>query len=453
MGKSFYLYKNKKGVFIAEILDPKTGVRVCYRTTGIKSRDEAVILVAGWLYNGIPERKRGRAPVYQKPKSQYLESVIGTKEILKCIEQNTDLDADGALQIAEALRKRGLLDFPVTKAGHGSICFINYLENFWNYDTSPYIREKRAHGQTIGKNHCYDLSNCIRNYYSGYFENKALNSITRQDLKNFSLSLSEKRVKPNGYKGNFTEKLAAATINKILIAGKTALKWAFREGIIPVDPTEGLMRFSGTPQKRGIFTPGEVETIFTETHWEDKRAYIANLLACVTGMRSGEILAIKKTDIDGNILHVRHSWSKFDGLKAPKNGERRRVPLLPVVKDKLLELAAESPHLSEGFIFYGLFPDKPMDQKILITSLKTACQKAGIDASARGIVFHSWRHTWVTLMADKLEIEKISRVSGHKTRAMAEHYANHILDEAIEKTAEIGNEVFQKILPIKQGNI
>ena len=60
MSRSFYLYLDKKSIYHAEILNPQTGVRISYRTTGTKSRDDAVMLVSGWLRDGIPKRKRGR---------------------------------------------------------------------------------------------------------------------------------------------------------------------------------------------------------------------------------------------------------------------------------------------------------------------------------------------------------------------------------------------------------
>lgn len=446
--RCFHLYKDGRKSYIAEILDPVTGQRVCFRSTGTKNRDEAVMLVSGWLRDGIPLKKRGRSP---KPAGVLtVKATVGLSAILKSVENTTELDATGAQQIVEALRSRGLIDFPTVKSGPGNVEFVTYLQKFWDYESSPYIREKKAHGQSIGRNHCYDLQNTVRAYYSGYFENRPLNSITRSDVRQFSLFLTEKREKPQGYKGKFAEKLSASTINKIMIAGTTALKWAFREGLIPTNVTEGLMRFSGPSRKRGILTPEEAETIFSAT-WEDDRVYVANLLACTTGLRMGEVLAIKKADISDKILFVRHSWSKLDGLKAPKNGEERKVPLLPGVREKLLELAAVNPYGPDGFIFYGLLPDKPINEKFIVTGLHAACLAVGIDSQARGIVFHSWRHTWVTLMAEKLAIDKIARVSGHKTKAMAEHYANHILDEAIEKTAAAGEEVFAKILKFKRG--
>ncbi|MDR2186334.1 MAG: hypothetical protein LBO80_11820 [Treponema sp.] len=54
----------------------------------------------------------------------------------------------------------------------------------------------------------------------------------------------------------------------------------------------------------------------------------------MTGLRSGEALALKLEDIEERALNIRHSRSAFDGLKPPKNGESRRVPVLPKVREK-----------------------------------------------------------------------------------------------------------------------
>ena len=65
------------------------------------------------------------------------------------------------------------------------------------------------------------------------------------------------------------------------------------------------------------------------------------------------------------------------------------------------------------------------------------------------IVFHSFRHYWAARMADHMEAEKLSRVTGHKSRAIFDHYANHIIDENLEEIGKIGAKVFGKILPSK----
>jgi integrase len=120
--------------------------------------------------------------------------------------------------------------------------------------------------------------------------------------------------------------------------------------LIPGDPSSGLTRFSGESTLRDILTKKETELLF-RVKWQDRRAYIGCLLAATSGLRSGEIRAIRQGDIGELILDVSHSWSDFEGLKTPKNGEPRRVPLLPEIRGLLLELLAENPYTDTNPFF------------------------------------------------------------------------------------------------------
>jgi hypothetical protein len=323
--RRFYLH-TRNGVFYAELIDPQTGAKLTARSTGTKSRDEALMKIAEWLKSGIPTGK------LRKPRT--LETAAGLENILKAIRRS-ELNSDEALRIVQTLKDRGLIDIAASKPGKGSVLFTGFLEEFWDYDKSPYVKEKRLHGQGIGKRHCYEMGLRLNKFWVPAFRGRTLGSITREDLKGFSLSLAE---------GG----LAPASTNKIMMIGTAGLSWAYKEGFIPADPTVGLIGFTGTVKKRGVLTPLEAQMLFV-ARWKDKRAYTASLLACTTGLRSGEVLALKLEDIEPRILNVRHSWSYYDGLKAPKNGEARRVPLLPEVRAKLLELAQNCPYGPRGY--------------------------------------------------------------------------------------------------------
>jgi integrase len=170
-------------------------------------------------------------------------------------------------------------------------------------------------------------------------------------------------------------------------------------------------------------------------------------------------LALRKSDIGEKVLFVRHSWSPLDGLKCPKNGDERKVPLLPEVRKNLMELLAENPHdTNDPFVFYGLLEDKPMDNKILIDGLHDAIDTLNekleknnlkddkIDWKERGIVFHSHRHYFAARMADKMTVDQITRITGHKSQAVFEEYADHVINENLEVMAEAAAESFEKIL-------
>jgi integrase len=426
--RRYYLHTRNKGIFYAELVDPVTGRKLTARSTGTKNRDEALLKIAEWLKTGIPT---GRV---RKPRT--LEAAAGIENILRSIRK-TDLDSDDALRIVQALKDRGLIDIAAVKSGKGAVSFTEFLKEFWDYEASPYVREKRAHGHSIGKRHCYESMSRFTRYWEPVFRGCPLNGITRQDLKDFSLGLAE---------GG----LASASINKVMAVGTTCLSWAFREGMIPADPTVGLVNFSGEAKKRGVLTPMEVQVLFAAS-WKDKRAYTASLLACTTGMRSGEVLALKRKDIEERTLNVRHSWSTYDGLKVPKNGETRRVPLLPEVRAKLFELVADNPYGPEGFIFYGNLADKPVDRSVLLGGLHDTLAAIGINAEARGIVFHSWRHYYAARMADRMTADQVSRITGHKSKAVFEEYADHITEENLEEVGRVSAEVFGNVLQFRKG--
>jgi integrase len=423
------LHTRNKGIFYAELITPE-GIKLTARSTGTRDRDEALLKVSEWLKNGIPTRRgHGARPL----------AVLADLNAILATIRKRDFNQQDALQIVAALKSRGLIEVAATAAGKGAVVFTEFLEEFWDYTASPYIREKLAHGQSMGHKHCALALARVQKYWEPAFKGRTLASITRQDLKDFSMSLS-----------NADKDLAASTINGIFVVGTTAITWAYREGMIAADPTVGLVRFSGKAEKRGILTPDEAAAVFS-VQWKDRRAYVANLLACTTGLRAGEILALKREDIGERILDIKHSWSVMDGIKTPKNGEERRTPLLPGVRKRLLELADESPYGKDGFIFFSAQADRPADSNIFLEGLREACEAAGIDAEERGIVFHSWRHYYAARMTDRMSADQISRITGHKTKAVFEHYADHITDQNLDEVGAVAAETFENILQFQKG--
>ena len=67
---------------------------------------------------------------------------------------------------------------------------------------------------------------------------------------------------------------------------------------------------------------------------------------------------------------------------------------------------------------------------------------------AKEIKFHAWRHLYSSLMADRLPFRILQTQTGHKTLAMAEHYANHILDSDSKQIQDAQNYLFSEYLGI-----
>jgi integrase len=488
-----------------EFVVPETGQKLTARSTGTTDRDEAILKISEWLRGGIPAGRGRRA--------RSLEDTASLETIIRSVRK-APLTPDDALQIMAVLRERELVDFPAIKYNRASETSISdFLTLFWDYENSPYVREKRAYRHSLGKNYCMNSMYNVKKYWAPFFGDKTIGKITRADLKEFSMYVAEKGLSPG-------------SINRIMVTGTIPLRWAFKEGTIPVDPSLGINNFVGGVRERGVLTPIEAAAVFS-AKWDNKRVYIGNVLSCLTGMRLGEVLALRLEDIEGYHINLSHSWSIHDSLKTTKTGKTRQVPIYPEIKEKLLELANENPYGKDGFIFYGSKKDSPMNSRLLSVGLNDTCdfvdnnppgwvidpdeangdgylwevssrkdkdgnlldkwsdpvrvdvggvnKEAGIDVSGgytdrryrksfgkpenpifinrkvRNIVFHSHRHYYAARMTDRMTAEQVSRITGHDSMAVFKNYSDHIISENLEQAAEIGTQVFGGILEACKG--
>jgi len=417
--KSFYLSKRGK-YWYARLVDPETKTVLSAKCTNQTDRDMASAVAGNWVLTGTIKNTNS----IQNLNEQFARSQLFNS--LKTL----DLNFSDATKIVEILKTRGLLG--KTKQADNQD-FITFLRNFYDYEKSPYVREKLAHGHSIGKRHCLDSLYRIKLYIEPVFKKRILSSITRDELRDFSLSMAER-------------KLSASSINKVMVNIKVALSWAHREGLITHDPSEKLSAFVGKPKEKGILDDEETEKLFN-VEWKEERSYVANLVAATCGLRAGEVLALRKEDIGLDRLFVRHAWSHVDGLKVPKNGEQRQIPLLAEVRKRLLELSEKNPW-DDGFIFFSTIENQPMDQTFLKKGLYQALDDIGIDNKERlqrNIVFHSWRHRYAAKMADLVDARSLGLATGHKTPAMLEHYAAHVNEQHFKNVQKASKVAFTSI--------
>ena len=253
--RRFCLYRRGK-IWYAKFYNPSTKTYMTGRSTGELNRDAALLTVAEWLSGGVPEPKqKGTRPIAT---AFEIHSVMTALRALPL----TMVDAEKVVAI---LRDRELIETALAKAGPGSEPFISFLERFWNYDASPYVREKLAHDQRISRRHCYCAGLDVRKHWKPYFGERRLVEIRKADLQAFALWLKDK-----GQKGK--------TVNNILAAGTVALHYAQATEMIPSNPAAGLMKFGGKPERRGVLTEQEVERLFSR-EWADERAYLGNALS------------------------------------------------------------------------------------------------------------------------------------------------------------------------------
>jgi integrase len=441
--RQFYLHQ-RSNIFYVQFVDQETKRCLPARSTGKNNRDEALVIVSQWLKEGIPQPQ---VKPIAKPVARPLAAELSTNQILAELKK-ADLSAADVMKIEKILKDKGLVNIIVRTDSTEAETLEDFLTRFWDYERSPYVEEKLSHKVNIGLTHTKHSLERVNRYWVPPFKDKMLGEITRQDIKDFSVELA---------KNNPT--LSPLTLKQILRVGVTALRWAHANGLIPIDPTEELPAYSSKSRKRDVLSPEEALDLF-RLQWRDERYKLVNMIAMTTGLRIGEILALKAEDIGDEYLSITKSYSIIDGLKSTKTDEVRTVPVVPQIRDAMRKLGMLNPHGDE-FIFFGDKPNQPFDQHLPLKALKAMLIELRVgdttdegklnDAKEywkkRNVVFHSWRHFYAARMTDKLEARKVMLATGHKTAAVFDGYAGHSLASDLSDVAVTTAEVFGGILP------
>jgi integrase len=164
----------------------------------------------------------------------------------------------------------------------------------------------------------------------------------------------------------------------------------------------GVRKFKEIPRDRTL-TPEEYQKLLGECPYR-LRPIIQ--LAYSTGMRCGEVLGLKWSQLD-----FKNKVLVLEALDT-KTLEKREIPL----SEALIGLLQQVPRtLGNPFVF--TFKGKPI--KSIKTAFKRVCRKADIE----NFKFHDLRHCAVTNFRKAgVSDSVIMSISGHKTHAVFRRY-------------------------------
>jgi integrase len=236
------------------------------------------------------------------------------------------------------------------------------------------------------------------------------------------------------WRAALSRELSNRTKNKLL----TMLHGVFRRAqsvwSLPINPVADLEKHphasSGAIE---VFSPEEVMALVRAADSEqDATIY---LTAAFTGLRRGELLALRWRDVDfaGKAIRVRASYAGGQ-VTTPKSGKVRSVPMAPDVAEVLAKLGQRD-HLTgdDHLVFVGElggFVDASALRRRYIAALK----RAGL----RPLRFHDLRHTFGTRMIAKADIRRVQEWMGHadiQTTMKYLHYVPRDEDAALVAAA------------------
>ena len=266
------------------------------------------------------------------------------------------------------------------------------------------VREHLARYQRKSKETETVLMGIIAKHFAGRFAS----DIDRREVESFQSLRREVLLKNGSPRSNATVNREVAALRRLLNKG---VEW----GMLARNPAA---RIRLLPEPRGrtrFLSLDEAKRLL-----EVSSRHLRPILVCAleTGMRRGEIMNLRWSDVDmkNRVIHIGQT----------KNGVTRYVPL----SNRLHSVLSTLPRrLGTDNVFTGELkvgkgqqigiPGKPFHD--VRTSFENACSKAGIE----NFRFHDLRHTAASYMVMAgVPLRTVGEILGHLTAAMTERYSH-----------------------------
>lgn len=304
--------------------------------------------------------------------------------------------------------------------------FREYTANWFIYDKCEYFQKKIEHGYNLTKTYAHQKRCELERYILPFWGNYHLEDFTESKIETWVAWLRKEF------------KLSNTSINNVSWGLKIILGYAFKTGVTKTNYSEKVIILKYDSKTHGILSKADVEKMFAPENFssvwnENKLHYTINSLASKTGLRIGEIQALRKENLFEDHLFINHGYVEKFGLQDTKNHKERTIPISQEIFEELQELS-QAQTFGE-FIFSKDKGKSPVSRAEIIRHLKLALENIGIskeEQKERFITFHSWRHYVNSyLMNSGVPKSIVQSIIGHvKDDSMTEHYTHVSLDEA-----------------------
>lgn len=213
--------------------------------------------------------------------------------------------------------------------------------------------------------------------------------------------------------------LASTTIKKQIEIVTAPLKIAAAMHIIPSDPSIGVRMPSKTvvkkkPRDVSAYTKDEQERLIEVLRTRKYIGFDAIWFMMETGLRSGEMLALKWADVNlsrrsmnihATIINPIDCKNAVYQDSAKSDSSNRIIPLSAKATEILTNLKA---HAKTEWVFE--YANHRLSYESLVRHTKIACEKAGVPYKGE----HVFRHTFATnCYYKKMDIKVLSKILGH----------------------------------------
>jgi integrase len=290
----------------------------------------------------------------------------------------------------------------------------DYAEAIWLPEVLPTLKHSTQ------KYYAYML----RFHLYPTFADVQLRHITRDVVQNF---LSAK----------LRSGLSWRTVKGLRTLFGTVMAAAEADEIIPSNPVRKT-RFPrrGPAKDRAVIAPDKIQELLAALP-EPSRS-LAHLLV-FTGLRIGELLALRWRDVDLERCGLRVTQSVYDGhFDEPKSQRSKRS--IPLGAKSIEILAARKPAgVNPDALVFGTDTGTPLDRHNLVNrQLKPTCKKLGLT----GVSWHWLRHANATLLdAVGTPLGTVQALLGHSSSAITRDVYLHSIPSdaraAVQKVEDL----------------
>ena len=239
---------------------------------------------------------------------------------------------------------------------------------------------------------------------------------------------------------NLQEKLANSTIQVIFRILNKCLNHARKMGKILSNPFSELKLPKAKRSKVRALTLAEQKRIM-QTAGKERRWYgLPAILALHSGMRIGEIAALKWSDIDfeTNLIRVSHTYQRIKvkhktQLIFADSKTEASVRVIPMGSALKKLLTKHRKYSKTEFVFST--NGHPCEPRLLTHHFHKICSKANVPK----IHFHQLRHTFATRCLEaKTDISSVSALLGHASTQMTlDTYVDTMLEQRYQVIGEM----------------
>jgi len=239
------------------------------------------------------------------------------------------------------------------------------------------------------------------------------------------------------YRDRLDAGLAPASVNKLHMVLHKALSQAVQWHMVPRNVTEAVKAPRPAPEEMQTLSAAETRNLLAAAR--DDRLEALYVLAVSTGMRQGELLALKWKDVDleNARLSVRRTITKSGGrllLGEPKTKNSRRTIHLTdasvrALREHLARQVAQIERVGDLYRDEGLVFASEVRTLMNPTNLRKRSFAALLKrADLQPIRFHDLRHTCATLLLTRnVHPKYVQELLGHANIAITLDTYSHVM--------------------------